>query len=136
MIQKISLLVCLLSCLFSSFSYALELSVDDEAKRIYSEIFSPFCPGRVLSDCPSQQASELKNSIRLKLIRGESRENIVHSLVDTYGDEVLASPPLSGFGWFAWGVPIFFFSLGILIWILVVSRDKAKDGSKEKEENA
>ena len=46
------------------------------ASEISSSILSPFCPGRVLSDCPSTDAGKLKHQIRERLYQGQTREEV------------------------------------------------------------
>ena len=86
---------------------------DPVSSKVFSEILSPFCPGRSLNDCPSQKAHELKDSIRQQLKEGKSPDAVVENVVAEYGEQYRASPKLSGFGWVAWCLPFIFVGLGI-----------------------
>jgi cytochrome c-type biogenesis protein CcmH len=63
-----------------------------EAQAIAGAIMSPFCPGLVLTACPSEDARELRTEIRQRLEAGEPREAIEADLVARYGQGVLADP--------------------------------------------
>ncbi len=90
------------------------------AREIFSETMSPFCPGRLLSDCPSSAAHELQQEIRNRLSKGDSKETILDYLYTLYGEEVRAAPKNAGFGRAAWlATPIFILlGLGLIFaWI-------------------
>jgi cytochrome c-type biogenesis protein CcmH len=80
--------------------------VDDEARHLYMELMSPFCPGLSLAACQSSSAAELREEIRERLAAGETKQEIIDSIVERYGEGVLATPPNKGFGRFAWLAPI------------------------------
>lgn len=86
---------------------------EDSAKQVYGTVMSPFCPGRLLLDCPSEQASQLKQDILEKLRSGSSEEAILTELESKYGPQIRAMPTSSGMGLIAWIVPPLFF-VGVL----------------------
>ena len=63
-----------------------------EAQAIAGAIMSPFCPGLVLTACPSDDARELRAEIRERLEAGEPRAAIETDLVARFGQGVLADP--------------------------------------------
>jgi cytochrome c-type biogenesis protein CcmH len=89
-------------------------ATEKAAKEIFAEIYSPFCPGRLLQDCPSSSATELKNKIKSDLAEGLDKETIINNLLEQYGSELGALPPTSGFSALAWIAPAIFLILGIL----------------------
>lgn len=91
---------------------------DVEARRIFTIIMSPYCPGLMLADCGSSAAAVLRDSIKTQLRRGRPADEIVDELVATFGEEVLALPPNRGMGRLAWLGPIgaLLTSLLILFW--------------------
>lgn len=107
--------------------WAADLSPDQErsARRIFSEFFSPFCPGRTIEDCPSSKAGELRAQIRERLSSGSSREDIENYLVSVYGESLLAMPRASGFGQAAWLGPILFGLFGLGLVVLWLRRAKS-----------
>jgi len=91
---------------------------DAEARRIFTIIMSPYCPGLMLADCGSSAAAVLRDSIKTQLRRGRPSQEIVDELVATFGEEVLALPPNRGMGRLAWLGPIgaLLTSLLIIFW--------------------
>lgn len=90
-------------------------ALEQQAQIIFGEVLSPFCPGRLLRDCPSSAATELKDRIRGEVRAGKSREEILAGLYALYGDQIRAVPAVAGFGLAAWLAPGIFLLLGLLI---------------------
>lgn len=98
-------------------------AADDPSAQIFLELMSPYCPGRSLQDCPSTKAAELKQEIRDMVASGSSKQEIVDQMKTRFGDEILAMPPIVGFGIMAWLLPIVFFGLGLVIFIFWLRRE-------------
>lgn len=115
--------------LVSHLVYAQESdrTVEKDAKSIFTSVISPFCPGRLLSDCPSSAAVDLKEDIRSQLKSGRSKEEVVEQLYTTYGDKMRAAPKNEGFGLVAWVMPVCFLLGGLLI-IMFTIRKKPQSG--------
>lgn len=69
------------------------------------ELMSPFCPGRTLAACPSEQATELRQWILLQEAAGATREDVIAVLESRYGDVIKSSPEAEGWGLAAWLLP-------------------------------
>jgi len=91
---------------------------DAEARRIFTQVMSPYCPGLLLADCTSSAAAVLRDSIKAQLARGRLPEDIVDELVAGFGEGILAAPPYRGLGRLAWLGPIaaLLASLIIVFW--------------------
>lgn len=76
--------------------------VDDQARELFRSLMSPYCPGSLLAECPSSQAAVLRDSVRARLRRGQTPEQIETYLVGVYGPQILASPPFAGMGTLPW----------------------------------
>jgi len=101
-------------------------ALDREATNLYQQVFSPFCPGRSLNDCPSSKAGELKDEMRAELEAGKSPEVILNEVFQKYGDQYRAVPQFSGVGVLVWLVPIGFVAIGLAIAVGVsISRKKS-----------
>ncbi len=126
----------LLSILVAPLAQSIELN--DQQTRIAQDVFantmSPYCPGRLLQDCPSTAASELKEKIRVKVAAGESLQSIDAYLFEVYGETIKASPDASGFGLTAWITPFLFLIVGaaMIIFWLKSNLKKAKVGTSTK----
>lgn len=92
---------------------------------VESNILSPFCPGRLLKDCPSSAARGLKSEIKKQVLSGRSPEEIIHVLTLQYGEDLRAAPSHSGFGLLAWYMPIAFLLIGGLILLRWIVSQKA-----------
>lgn len=112
----LTILIAVTCSLNNSFAQSAEVSTS--ADKIMAEIMSPYCPGRLLRDCPSGQALQLKEKIISRLSAGESEQAIVADLVATFGEEVRAAPEARGFGLVAWIAPFLFLFLGSILTVL------------------
>jgi cytochrome c-type biogenesis protein CcmH len=100
--------------------YVFDPETEPTAQQVFSAVSSPFCPGRMLKDCPSSGASELKNEIRSLVLEGNSSTEVIALLYERYGDQIRAVPDDSFFGRLAWLLPALFLFLGavvILLWL-------------------
>jgi cytochrome c-type biogenesis protein CcmH/NrfF len=110
------------------------LSADNNqiAESVYSEINSPFCKGKLLRDCPSSGASELKQEVVDLAAQGKTKEEIISALYTRYGDEIRAVPSSSFIGKLAWFVPFLFMAIVLIImgfWVKAnISRNREKIG--------
>jgi cytochrome c-type biogenesis protein CcmH/NrfF len=98
--------------------------IDRKAHDLYQKVFSPFCPGRSLNDCPSSKAQELKAEMRSKLESGVPPETILEGVFETFGQKYRAVPQYSGFGKLVWWVPLGFLAIGMVVVFLTTSRQK------------
>lgn len=85
------------------------------AESVYSEINSPFCKGKLLRDCPSTGASGLKEEIRDLAMEGKTKDEIISTLYDRYGNEIRAVPSASLMGKMAWIMPFLFMGLVLIL---------------------
>ncbi|HET9063564.1 MAG TPA: cytochrome c-type biogenesis protein [Candidatus Binatia bacterium] len=100
--------------------------VEREAARVTGSVMSPFCPGRLISDCPSPAAIELREQIRKRIAAGETAEAIKAELLETYGEFVRAAPTAEGFDLAAWLVPPIALALATVAVMLWMRRRGAK----------
>ncbi|MEN9846082.1 MAG: hypothetical protein RIS36_1229 [Pseudomonadota bacterium] len=107
-------------------SVAEREALDRKATNLYQQVFSPFCPGRSLNDCPSSKAAELKDQMRAELEAGKAPEVILNEVIQKFGEQYRAVPQFSGVGMFVWLVPIGFVALGLVVAVGVsVSRKRS-----------
>lgn len=90
-------------------------ALDKEATTLYQQVFSPFCPGRSLNDCPSSKAAELKDEMRAQLEAGKSGDEILQGVFAKYGEQYRTVPKFAGVGILVWLVPVSFVVLGLLL---------------------
>lgn len=99
---------------------------NEEARRVYGSVMSPFCPGRLLSDCPSEQATRLKDQILDDLNSGKTSKEVLNQLEGRFGPAVRAMPTGAGMGLVAWVVPPIFFIIALAAGSLWLSRRRTE----------
>jgi cytochrome c-type biogenesis protein CcmH len=110
---------------------AKELTWQDVAK----ELMSPACPGRLVIDCPSGEADQLRTLIKQKVDEGWTKKQIMQYFANIYGEEYLAAPAKRGFYLLAWIVPFVVVAVGAFV-VLLVMRIWKRTGQLEEEEAA
>ncbi len=91
------------------------------AEEIAAEINSPFCPGRLLRDCPSSAAQSLKTDIQNWIASGKTKEEVKSSLLTKFGEEINPLPSFIGFNVLAWIAPFLFIiiaAIGGIFWLV------------------
>ena len=58
-----------------------------------NDLMSPYCPGRTIASCPSEQARKLEDHILAEAKAGKSRDEIEHELVDQFGQQIVGYAP-------------------------------------------
>jgi cytochrome c-type biogenesis protein CcmH len=118
--------------LFLTPVYAEPESPHAVAAAVADEINSPFCPGRLLRDCPSGAATDLKRTIEVLAQQGHTKAEIIDELVKRYGDPINPVPSFRGIGILAWIGPIVFLVLGGAVLGIKLVRSMQ---SEEREED-
>lgn len=90
------------------------------------ELMSPYCPGRTLSACTSGEAAELRQWILLQEAAGASREDVIATLEERFGDVIRSTPEAEGWGLAAWLLPGAALLMGALVVMGVLRRMVAK----------
>lgn len=98
-------------------------------QEVAREVMSPACPGRLLIDCTSGEADQLRELVRQKIVQGQTKSQIIDDLVDMYGVSILASPPKKGFFLAAWALPFLAILYGIVMLLLSVKALTRKKGA-------
>jgi cytochrome c-type biogenesis protein CcmH/NrfF len=90
-------------------------TADERSRAIEREVWSPYCPGRLLVDCTTQQARELRDEISRRVERGDSSQEVLDWIRRNHGDEALARPDARGTGLAVWLVPVAIFAVGAIV---------------------
>lgn len=98
--------------------------IPPEAARLIDNVMSPFCPGLILTNCPTIQADSLRKVIRARISAGESREQVLAGLQAVYGDAIRSAPDRSGFGLTAWVVPAVGVVTAVLLLFVFLKRSR------------
>jgi cytochrome c-type biogenesis protein CcmH/NrfF len=92
---------------------------------LYTGLMSPYCPGRTLMDCPSSQATELREWIHAQEQAGRSRQEVEEQLYRQFGDVILQAPRAQGIGLAAYVFPVLAFLTGGAVVFLFLRRQRA-----------
>lgn len=79
-----------------------------KAADLTHALMSPFCPGKLLAECTSPAAGELRQAILHRLEAGESADDLRADLVRRYGATILGAPEARGLGLLVWVLPALF----------------------------
>jgi cytochrome c-type biogenesis protein CcmH/NrfF len=91
--------------------------------EVAGRMMSPFCPGLTLDECPSDQASRLRDEM---VRRGDTNAEIDRWIVDNFGEVALARPG----GSLAWVAPPLAVLAGLVVVMLFLRR---RTGGREAE---
>ncbi|MEX2599764.1 MAG: cytochrome c-type biogenesis protein [Dehalococcoidia bacterium] len=79
--------------------------LEQRAHHLYRQVMCPTCVGQTIDQSRAPIAANMRGLVRERLRAGDTDEEILALFVDAYGESVLASPPTSGTGLFAWVIP-------------------------------
>ena len=142
MVFRFALILCLSMGLFlpfSTFAFSQEGPVSQKntgtspaqdggemsrkASSIARQTMSPFCPGRTLSDCPSEYAAEWRRDIRQMLEKGMSADEIQHDLEKRAGGNLSGIPNRES----SYALPLVLATAAALLLYFVFVRLRRKD---------
>jgi cytochrome c-type biogenesis protein CcmH len=112
--------IAVIFMLVAACASSAHLSVPRRAQRIEGQVWSPYCPGKLLIDCTTTQAGELRARITRELRAGRTDAQVLRGIRDDFGDTALARPPSGGGGVVIWLVPFIVFVLGatLVVWLV------------------
>jgi cytochrome c-type biogenesis protein CcmH len=76
------------------------------AHHLAAELRCPTCRNLSVADSDAAAARAVRAEIGRRVAAGESDAQIRAFLVSRYGDDILLTPPASGVGALAWGLPV------------------------------
>lgn len=112
----------------AAFATAAEQPADEGeySYALWTGLMSPYCPGRVLIDCPSPQADALRGWIEEQEDAGRSRADVERDLYARFGDIILQTPRASGWGLAAYIFPLVAALAGVAVVVLFLRRQSAR----------
>ena len=91
-------------------------AVETEAQRVEhvaSRIRCPFCNGESIAEATSQVARDLEVVIGEQVAAGKTDDEIFDFFAARYGESLLLDPPLLGWGWALWVLPLIALGVGV-----------------------
>ncbi len=104
---------------------APEASTEGYTMELWTGLMSPYCPGRLLIDCPSGQADALRERIAQEEASGRTRDEVVSELYAEFGDIIWQAPRAQGFGWAAYLIPLAAGLAGVAVVATFLRRQRA-----------
>lgn len=92
-------------------------SFEDQVNTIAQELMCPVCAGQTVAESNSTLAVQMREEIRVRLRRGETRDQILAYFVGQFGESVLAAPPRRGGYLVLWLAPVLAFGFGVVLMI-------------------
>lgn len=123
--------IFLLASAAPAFTMDSEAELDRKVHEVGASVMSPYCPGRLLSDCPSTAAAKRKHEIKAKLAAGFTVDQILEELYHEFGEESRAIPKSEGFGLLAWVLPFVVLGIGLLMILRMVKSNKPENGDDD-----
>lgn len=107
----------------------LELTpeLDARAANLYSGIMCPICNGQTISQSHAEISETMRQMVRERLAAGDTDKQIYDFMADSFGRDILASPPTSGVGLAVWLVPPVAILLGMFAVTLFIRRLRKAD---------
>ncbi|MBK8051184.1 MAG: cytochrome c-type biogenesis protein CcmH [Anaerolineales bacterium] len=78
----------------------------DDVNAVAKQLWCPLCSNVRLDSCELKACSQMKDVIAQQLADGTEVQEIKNYFVAQYGPQVLGEPPMEGFNWLAWLLPI------------------------------
>jgi cytochrome c-type biogenesis protein CcmH len=97
-------------------------TLDQRVRDVASQLKCPICQGESVADSPSGLAQQMRGVIRQQLQEGKSEQEVIQYFINSYGSQIIWSPPWQGFSLLAWLVPIAMFIGGVIL-VFFVMRD-------------
>lgn len=111
--------------------------LEEQERRIASELRCVVCQNLSIADSPSEMAQQMRAIILEQLQEGKSAEEIKTYFVSKYGEWVLLSPPQRGFSLVVWLLPFVALGGGLLIAVVFIRRwTVSKTSAPEAESRA
>lgn len=115
--------------------FQMESPVETQVRDIGAKLRCPVCQSENILDSQSGTAREMIVMLREQLVQGRTEAEIVEYFRSRYGDYVLLSPPVAGFGGIIWTVPPVLLLLAGAAYLLLVRRSADRATRTHEEAN-
>lgn len=102
-----------------------------EARKAISQLYSPYCPGLMLEQCPAEASRILRDSIHALAVQGWTSNEIVGWMLTNHGEEYRAVPERTGSGLWAWVLPPGALLAGFGLVVFVIRRLRRPEAHEE-----
>ena len=112
----------IISLIFLLFSIQATANDSSDLYEISNELMCPVCQGQTVAESNSKLAISMRDVIKQKITEGKSKNEILNYFTEIYGDNILATPPVTGLNILLYFVPILFLIISIFYWLKKVKR--------------
>ena len=84
---------------------AADTALDRKVREVASILRCPVCLNLSIQDSPSELARDMRDVVRERVAKGETREQVLQYFVQRYGEWVLMEPPPHGVNLLVWVTP-------------------------------
>ncbi len=126
-IVSMILLISYSQLIFAESIEANKFSNDAQEMRyraLIDEIRCPVCQGQSIGGSNAGLAKDLREQVRVMIIKDNSDDEIRQFMVERYGDFVVFEPPINKSTYFLWFGPPLFLALGLFFFIRSLSNKK------------
>ncbi|MGB0750212.1 MAG: cytochrome c-type biogenesis protein [Magnetospiraceae bacterium] len=94
------------------------------AREISKQLRCVVCQNQSIDDSDAELAKDMRILVRERLMQGDADDEVIHYLVNAYGDFVLLKPPLKAVTYALWFGPILFAVLGISAVVVFIRKNQ------------
>ncbi|WP_407965200.1 cytochrome c-type biogenesis protein [Bartonella sp. C271] len=87
--------------------------LEARARDISSYLRCPVCQNQTIDDSNTSLARDLRLLVRERLKAGDNNQQVIHFLVERYGEFILLTPPFNKTTWFLWLSPLIIIIIGV-----------------------
>ncbi|MCO7247145.1 cytochrome c-type biogenesis protein [Halomonas sp. Mc5H-6] len=136
-------LVVLMLCALSAWSAGIELrDFDDPVKEqryrdLTASMRCPLCENQAIDDSNAPISADMRERVYQLLDEGKSDTEIIHHMVQRFGDYILYNPRLEQRTYLLWGLPVGLLVLvGVVVALIVRARRHASAKALTPDEQA
>jgi cytochrome c-type biogenesis protein CcmH len=118
----LALLLALTATVAATDQTASQAVIETEARKIEAELIAPCCWSQQVSVHQSPAADEIRKDVRIRLARGQTRQQILDDYVVQFGTRILAEPPAQGFSSLLYVLPPILLLAGAGLVVVLVRR--------------
>ena len=112
--------ISLFTNLFATKSYA---NSEVDLKKITSKLRCMTCQNQTIYDSDADFSLDIKKIIKEKLQNGETEGEIVHFLIQRYGEYIIFEPQMNRQNLFLWYFPFIILALSLVFLILRIKKN-------------
>lgn len=106
---------------------------DDEVMVVAEDMFCPICENEPLDECRNQTCIQWKEDIRRQLGEGRTKDEIINSFIDQYGEKVVGVPRDPFLQALSFSLPIIGTIIALIVGFMTFRNWTGRDPIKAKE---